>query len=93
MPPFDPSALVAAYNGLLLNPADHFVPGVPECAMEFLSMPNHRGGGLLNNIELAPGFLTTFDQQGFCPRCGVHLQLVIYTLNQHLKLYFLLALS
>ena len=30
-----------------------------------------RGEGLLNNIEFAPGFLTNFEQEGFCQRCVV----------------------
>ena len=75
--PFDPFALVAAYNGLLVNRAHHYLTGQAECSMEFLSSPHHRGGGLLNNMEFMAGFLTTFDQHGFCPRCQVHQQLVI----------------
>ena len=70
VPRFDASQLVISYNGLLNNPQDHFATGGRyECAMEFLSAPGMRGGGLLNNIEFAPGFLTAFEQEGFCHRC------------------------
>ena len=78
VPPFDPEPLVVAYNGLLNNPAHHYVIGRYECAMEFLSAPGMRGGGLLNNIEFVAGFLTSFDQLGFCPWCQVQQQLVRY---------------
>ena len=84
--PFDPSALVHAYNGLLNNPADHFSIGRAECAMEFLSCPGLRGEGLLNNLELRHGFLTDFDQVGFCPRCQSQQHLVI-----HFRLAFLIS--
>ena len=76
VPPFEPSQLVVAYNGLLNNQADHFVIGRFECAMEFLSAPGGRGGGLLNNLEFVAGFLTTFDQLGFCAQCQHHQQMV-----------------
>ena len=86
VPPFDPSALVHAYNGLLNNPADHFVIGGGECAMEFLSCPGLRGEGLIANMEFRHGFLTDFDQVGFCPQCQSQQHLVIY-----LKLAFLIS--
>ena len=76
VPPFAPTALVEAYNDLLNNPADRYVIGRYECAMEFLSAPGMRGGGILNNIEFLAGFLTTFDQLGFCPVCQVHQDMV-----------------
>ena len=76
VPPFAPTPLVEAYNGLLINQADRYVIGRYECAMEFLSAPGVRGGGLLNNIEFSGGFLTSFDQLGVCPRCQVHQELV-----------------
>ena len=92
VPPFDPSALVHAYNGLLGNPADHFCIGTAECAMEFLSCPGLRGEGLINNLQFAAGFLTDYDQVGFCPQCQSQQHLVIYLtlafLIFHLHLYF-----
>ena len=51
-----------------------------------------RGDGILNNIEFAPGFLTTFEQQGFCPRCLAHqMQVLVSTkteLNCSTLIYF-----
>ena len=92
VPPFDPSALVHAYNGLLNNPADNFCIGTAECAMEFLSCPGLRGEGLINNVQFRHGFLTDFDQVGFCPRCQSQQHLVIYLalafLISYLHLYF-----
>ena len=74
---FDPTELVISYNGLLHNQADHYAIGRYECAMEFLSSPGLRGEGILNNLEFVPGFLTNYEQQGFCPRCGVLGRLLI----------------
>ena len=75
--PFDPELLVRTYNRLVLNSQDHFRVGTPECAMEFLSCPGMRGGGLLNNITFADGFMTRFMQQGYCPQCQTHRIMVI----------------
>ena len=36
-----------------------------------------RSEGILNNLEFVPGFLTNYEQQGFCPRCGVLGRLLI----------------
>ena len=77
---FDASQLVLSYNRLLDNPTDHFSIGRPECAMEFLSCPGLRGGGILNNMEFTPGFLTSFQQDGFCPRCQRH-ELQVFLFN------------
>ena len=89
---FNPTQLVNSYNGLLNNPAHHYAIGGYECAMEFLSAPAWRGDGILNNIEFAPGFLTTFEQQGFCPRCLAHqMQVLVSTkteLNCSTLIYF-----
>ena len=68
-PRFDTAALVNAYNACLANPLDVFSIGVQECAMEFLSCPGLRGNGLLNNLLLQDGFLTTFVERGSCWSC------------------------
>ena len=75
---FDPTELVISYNGLLHNQADHYAIGRYECAMEFLSSPGLRGEGILNNLDFVPGFLTNYEQQGFCPRCGEHQNQVLF---------------
>ena len=78
VPRFDASQLVVSYNDLLNNPQDHYgTAGRYECAMEFLSAPGMRGGGILNNLEFASGFLTAIEQEGFCQRCMIHQRQVL----------------
>ena len=65
--PFSPVPLQQAYNQCV--PANlEFPPGQADCAMEFL-----RGqvppGGLLFHLQAAPGFFTTFIEQGVCGVC------------------------
>ena len=65
--PFSPVPLQQAYNQCVAaNLA--FPPGQADCAMEFL-----RGqvppGGLLHHMQAAPGFFTTFIEQGICGVC------------------------
>ena len=74
IPRFPPTVLVNAYNGCLANQAEHF--GGNECAMEFISSPGLRGGGLLNNIRAAPGFFSTFLLHGQCNSCLRQCQMV-----------------
>lgn len=68
-PRFDTAPLINAYNATLANPLDAFSIGVQECAMEYLSCPGLRGNGLLNNLLLQDGFLTTFVERGVCWGC------------------------
>ena len=65
--PFSPVPLQQAYNRCVTaNLA--FTPGQADCAMEFL-----RGqappGGLLHHLHAAPGFFTTFTEEGICGVC------------------------
>ena len=65
--PFSPVPLQQAYNQCVA-PNLAFPPGQADCAMEFL-----RGqvppGGLLYHLQAAPGFFTTFTEQGICGVC------------------------
>ena len=74
IPRFEPTLLVNSYNACLSDPTQQYVGN--ECAMEFLSSPGQRGGGLLNNIKAAPGFLTTFVLQGACNSCHRQCQMM-----------------
>ena len=76
IPRFPPTVLVNAYNGCLANRAEHF--GENECAMELISSPGLRGGGLLNNIRAAPGFFSTFVLHGQCTTCLRQCQMVLH---------------
>ena len=68
-PPFDTEDLVHAYNGCLANQAVFFAVGPMECAMELISCPGLRGNGLINNLTLRAGFMTTFVESGVCWGC------------------------
>ena len=58
-PPLDPLPMVAAVNGVTNNA---FQPQVPECALEFL-------GAVLDNLELLPQFLQSYQEVGDCVFC------------------------
>ena len=58
-PPLDPLPMVAAVNGVTNNA---FQPQVPECALEFL-------GAVLDNLELLPQFLQSYQEVGDCVLC------------------------
>ena len=69
IPAFDTSALVNCYNACIANQAEWFRVGTQECAREFLSCPGLRGNGLLNNLMMRPGFITTFVESAVCWGC------------------------
>ena len=75
-PRFDTRVLVNAYNACLANQTDAFPIGQQQCAQEFLSCPGLRGNGLLNNLMLQDGFLTTFVESGVCWGCRQPQELV-----------------
>ena len=81
--PFSPVPLQQAYNQCVTaNLA--FPPGQADCAMEFL-----RGqvppGGLLHHVRAAPGFFTTFTEQGICGVCRQQSQQVSLELAKTLN--------
>ena len=51
--------MVAAVNGLTNNA---FNPDAPECALEFIS-------AVLDNLELVPQYLATYEEVGDCVMC------------------------
>ena len=77
IPAFDTTPLIKAYNACLPNQAESFGIGVQECCMEFMSCPGLRGNGLINNLRLQDGFLTTFVESGVCMGCHQLHELVI----------------
>ena len=58
-PPLDPLPMVAAVNGLTNNA---FNPNAPECALEFIF-------AVLDNLELVPRYLATYEEVGDCVMC------------------------
>ena len=68
--PFDAEDLVQDYNACL-HQMLQFPLGQPHCALEFLWGGGQVGhSGLLGELRLARGYLTTFMQQGNCQQCG-----------------------
>jgi hypothetical protein len=61
----DPQHLVAAVNAVASPPplAPRFALDQNECALEFLHV-------LLESLDLQPGHLTTFQEEGTCVLCG-----------------------
>ena len=67
--PFDAEDLIQDYNACL-HPMLQFPLGQPHCALEFLWGGGQVGNsGLLGELRLARGYLTTFMQQGQCQGC------------------------
>ncbi len=64
-PPVNPQPLVAAVNGVATpSPAQpRFDPHQNECAVEFTRV-------LLDSLELQPGHLHTYQEEGVCVMCG-----------------------
>ena len=81
--PFSPVPLQQAYNQCVA-PNMAFPPGQADCAMELL-----RGqvppGGLLHHVRAAPGFFTTFTEQGICGVCRQQSQQVSLELAKTLN--------
>ena len=62
--------------------------------MEYLSCPGLRGNGLINNLSLRAGFMTTFVESGVCWGCYQLQELVsffILFLFHIIKCYFSLC--
>ena len=76
---FSPVPLQQSYNGCVPAPAP-FPPGSAECSMEFLRglVPPGRDG-LLGHLHAAPGFFTTYTEQGVCGLCQQQSQQVSLT--------------
>ena len=67
--PFSPVPLQQAYN-LCVPAANAFPLGRADCAMELLrGVIPPGGGGLLGHLRAAPGYLTTYTEQGVCGLC------------------------
>jgi hypothetical protein len=72
--PFDAEDLIQDYNACL-HPMLQFPLGQPHCALEFLWGGGQVGhSGLLGELRLARGYITTFMQQGQCQGCGQQYQ-------------------
>ena len=70
--PFHAEPLIDAYNAYVERHMQ-FATGQEGCAMEFLGH-----GGLLGHLSIAPNYLVTYTQQGFCYRCNQQYQQVRY---------------
>ena len=74
--PFHAEPLIHAYNACVQRHMQ-FAIGQAGCAMEFLAMFGQLGhGGLLGHLSVAPNYLVTYTQWGFCYRCNRQYQLV-----------------
>ena len=62
--------MVAVVNGVTNNA---FQPQIPECALEFL-------GAVLDNLELLPQYLATYEEVGDCVMCQAPYRQVCSTL-------------
>ena len=70
--PIHAEPLINAYNTCVERHM-WFSTGQEGCAMEFLGQ-----GGLLGHLSIAPNYLVTYTQQGFCYRCNQQYQQVRY---------------
>lgn len=63
--PVDPTAIVAAVSAVLSPPPlpPQFSANQNECAVAFLT-------GLLDSVELEPGHITSYQEEGACQMCG-----------------------
>ena len=59
---------------MCVGPLQQLPVGQANCAMEFLSAT--WGDGLLGHLLLAPDYMVTYQQQGFCVQCNTPYQQV-----------------
>jgi hypothetical protein len=86
-PPVDPQPLVVAVNGVVTPaPAQpRFDPQQNECAVEFTRI-------LLDSLELQPGHLKSYQEEGVCLMCdNPYIQVMLFPI--HLSLHVSLHLS
>lgn len=78
--PFSPVPLQQAYNRCVAA-AVTFPPGRADCAMELLrGLIPPGGGGLLGHLRAAPGYLTSYTEQGVCGMCQQPSQQVSFSM-------------